>query len=102
MAGGRTAVEMDAERRDAKPWRKWYSTARWRALRLAVLARDGWKCRQTGVLLSGVPYAPDSAVADHIVPHRGDPALFWDIDNLQAVAKEWHDGRKQRQDRASR
>jgi 5-methylcytosine-specific restriction enzyme A len=30
-------------------------------------------------------------VVDHIVPHRGDPALFWDESNWQAMAKVCHD-----------
>lgn len=76
-----------------------YRTARWRALRLEVLRRDGWTCRQTGVLLIGKHPAPDSPVVDHIVPHRGDEALFWDPANLQAVAKGWHDAEKQRLER---
>ena len=28
---------------------------------------------------------------DHIVPHRGDPALFWDGANWQALCKPCHD-----------
>lgn len=27
---------------------------------------------------------------DHIVPHRGDPALMWDSDNWQALCKHCH------------
>ena len=82
--------------------RNLYSTRRWRDLRQVVLARDGWMCRQTGIALTGPRNAPDSPVVDHIVPHRGNLALFWDIENLQAVSKEWHDGEKQRRDHAER
>jgi 5-methylcytosine-specific restriction protein A len=32
-----------------------------------------------------------SRVVDHIVPHRGDPDLFWNEDNWQALAKVCHD-----------
>ncbi len=73
----------------------WLNTARWRKLRREVLRRDGYRCRQTGVILDGVYPAGNSAVVDHIVPHRGDEALFWDPANLQAVAKAWHDREKQ-------
>lgn len=73
----------------------WLNTPRWRRLRLRVLARDGYRCQQTGVVLDGVFPAPSSPVVDHKVPHRGDQALFWDEDNLQAVSKEWHDSVKQ-------
>jgi 5-methylcytosine-specific restriction protein A len=29
-------------------------------------------------------------VTDHIVPHRGDPALLWDPANLQALCARCH------------
>lgn len=90
----------DAERAKLKPWRAWYTSSRWKALRRKVLARDGYTCRQTGVALVGKAPAPDSPVVDHIRPHRGDPALFWAEDNLQAVSKAWHDSEKQREERA--
>lgn len=30
-------------------------------------------------------------VVDHIIPHRGDEALFWDEKNWQALCKPCHD-----------
>lgn len=77
-------------------WRKWYSTARWARLRRKVLARDLWTCQATGVALVSGRTAPNAAVVDHIRPHRGNPALFWDERNLRAVCKQWHDSEKQR------
>lgn len=69
-----------------------------------MFKRDGWMCQQTGVLLVGTYPDADSAVADHIVPVRSfwwtQPELFWDMDNLQSVAKSWHDSEKQKQERA--
>lgn len=32
-----------------------------------------------------------ATVVDHIVPHRGDPKLFWDENNWQALCKRCHD-----------
>lgn len=32
-----------------------------------------------------------AAVVDHIIPHRGDEALFWDENNWQALCKRCHD-----------
>lgn len=52
-------------------------------------------CQRTGVLLIGGKTAPNSAVVDHIQPHRGNMDLFWDERNLMAVAKSWHDKTKQ-------
>lgn len=77
-----------------------YRTKRWRDLRLKILERDLYTCRQTGVILSGIYPAPNSAVVDHIKPHRGDEILFWDIENLQSVAKSWHDSVKQAREKA--
>lgn len=81
-------------------WRAWYKTKRWQQLRRSVLERDGYVCQQTGVLLVGKYPSPNSAVADHITPHRGDPILFWDANNLQAVSKAYHDSEKQRLENA--
>jgi 5-methylcytosine-specific restriction protein A len=73
-------------------WRGWYKTKRWQELRLHVFVRDAYKCQRTGVLCLGRHPAPNSPVANHKVPHRGDPALFWDPDNVETVAKQVHDG----------
>lgn len=40
-------------------------------------------------------------VVDHIRPHRGDQALFWDPANHQALCKPHHDRAKQREERAA-
>lgn len=82
-------------------WRQWYKSARWQRLRHQVLVRDTYTCRQTGVILAGKANAPDSPVVDHIKQHNGDPALFWDPANLQAVSKVWHDSEKQALERRS-
>ncbi|MET3924590.1 HNH endonuclease [Devosia sp. 2618] len=82
--------------------RGWYKSARWQALRQEVLARDLYTCQQTGVILLGSTNTPDSPVVDHIKQHHGDPELFWDVNNLQAVTKAWHDSEKQRQERRQR
>jgi 5-methylcytosine-specific restriction endonuclease McrA len=37
-----------------------------------------------------------ATVVDHIKPHRGDPELFWDASNHQALCKHCHDSHKQR------
>ncbi|WP_121062198.1 HNH endonuclease [Chachezhania antarctica] len=98
-ASGDTRAQ-DRERYKVKPWRAWYSSTRWHKLRRQILKRDGHTCRQTGVPLIGKRDDPDAPVIDHIVEHKGDPVLFWDPENLQAVAKAWHDSEKQKQERA--
>ena len=32
-----------------------------------------------------------ATVVDHIVPHRGDKKLFWDMYNWQSLCKDCHD-----------
>ncbi|UWR17786.1 HNH endonuclease [Sulfitobacter pontiacus] len=92
--------EQDRARDQLKPWRAWYSLKRWKDLRRKILARDAYTCTQTGVALVGKAPAPNSPVVDHIREHNGDPFLFWDEDNLQAVSKQYHDTEKQRIERA--
>lgn len=82
------------KRRDAeKPWRRWYKLQRWKTLRLIVLARfpSCTRCLPERVT--------PSTVADHIKPHRGDPALFWDLDNLTGLCATCHNSAKSREDR---
>jgi 5-methylcytosine-specific restriction protein A len=51
------------------------------------------RCVQRG-LISEV-YA-----VDHIVPHRGDPALFWEPQNHQSLCRTCHNAKSQRERRA--
>ncbi|MDP2026435.1 HNH endonuclease [Sulfuriferula sp.] len=37
-------------------------------------------------------------VVDHIVPHKGDQALFWDKTNWQSLCKSHHDAKTARED----
>ena len=32
-----------------------------------------------------------ASVVDHIVPHKGDTSLLWDMDNREAMCKYHHD-----------
>lgn len=89
-----------AERERNQPNRKWYHSERWKQLRLKVLVRDDYTCKQTGQICAGEHPAPNSPVVDHIRPHHWDEALFWDINNLQTVTKAYHDSEKQKQERA--
>lgn len=91
----KSEVDRSRQRDATQPWRAWYKTSRWQKLRRTILKRDGYACQTTKVGLVGKYPAPNSPVVDHIKPHRGDPDLFWDPDNLQAVCKSWHDKQKQ-------
>lgn len=94
-----TRVERDRVR-DAQPWRRWYKTARWQALRMAILTRDMFTCQWLGC--GRVEPDTSKLVADHREPHRGDERLFWDQDNLWCLCKHCHDSAKQRQEHRAR
>lgn len=85
-----------------EPWRAWYSLARWRSpehgLRMRVLIRDRFTCQL--VECGRIERRTHLLVADHVIPHRGDAALFWDEGNLQTLCKDCHDRVKQAEERA--
>ena len=80
-------------------WRAWYHTTRWRKLRWSVLADAGFRCKRCGFV--SCDGTGSDLVADHVTPHRGDAALFWDRDNLQPLCIPCHSGDKQREERAA-
>ncbi len=63
-----------------------YSSARWRALRRAVLIRDGWQCVQCG--REGRLSAANEV--DHVLPRDAQPELEWEMQNLQSLCKPCH------------
>jgi 5-methylcytosine-specific restriction protein A len=40
-----------------------------------------------------------ATVVDHIIPHRGDEELFWDVSNWQSLCKRCHDSVKAKEER---
>lgn len=70
-------------RRPNRDVRRWYYTARWARLRVAVLLAACHTCTACGQVCLVLD-------VDHVIPHRGDPLLFWDRNNLQALCKSCH------------
>jgi 5-methylcytosine-specific restriction endonuclease McrA len=69
--------------RNHRPGHLLYGRARWKKdTQPAVLRRDPvcCHCKRHG-----------STVVDHIIDHRGDERLFYDMKNLQGLCKECHD-----------
>ena len=62
--------------------------ARWRKARKRYLTKHPL-CVEC--LKKDPPMYREATVVDHIRPHRGDPVLFWDESNWQALCKECHD-----------
>ncbi|TNJ48100.1 HNH endonuclease [Phaeobacter sp. B1627] len=88
----------EAKRRTVRPSRKWYDSKGWRG-------PTGRRRRQLEAeplcrMCSAHPKQL-ATVADHIVPHRDDYALFW-FGALQSLCKACHDIRKQRIERRAK
>lgn len=96
LQGG--AAVHDKTRAKVNPLRKLYGTARWQRLRWDVLVRDEFTCKRCGVTLTDT----SQLVADHIRPHRGDEALFWDKGNLQCLCAGCHNSAKQAEEARDR
>lgn len=90
----------ERERLQAEPWRRWYQTAEWRALRMRVLTRDGFRCQC--VDCQGRYVWPLATIADHKVPHRGHAADFWNEDGIQALTTVCHNRKTAREVNARR
>lgn len=83
--------ERNRYRYQTQEWRKWYSSREWQVLRRQCFERDAYICQRTGELCSGKGHERNSPVANHKIPHHGDRALFFNLDNLETTTKEVHD-----------
>lgn len=92
----KSEAQIDRERADRNEGRAWYKTVAWRRLRWQVLLDALFTCERCK---AGWGHDTAQLVCDHIAPHRGDAALFWDRANLQCLCKACHDGAKQREER---
>jgi len=87
--------DYEARRRAAFDWRRWYGTARWRAVRAEQLAQEPL-CRMCAA--DGEVRA--ATVCDHVEPHRGDEAKFWN-GPFQSLCAFHHNRDKQSAERAA-
>jgi len=62
-----------------------YNSPQWQSMRNTQLAKDPWcaDCLKHG------EHVPATDV-DHVVPHHGDPVLFFDETNLQSLCQSDH------------
>jgi 5-methylcytosine-specific restriction enzyme A len=81
---GRPDKEPRRERRGSAASRGY--DGRWRKARLGFLRKHPLCCH---CLERGRTTA--ATVVDHIIPHRGDKALFWNRENWQPLCKSCHD-----------
>lgn len=69
----------------------------WRKAREAYLADHPLcvRCEELGITRL-------ATIVDHIKPHRGEQALFWDAANWQALCERCHNSHKRRLERSGR
>ena len=82
------AVQQEHTRRN-RDVRTWYYTARWARLRQQVLVQSAYTCAVCRRVLLDLE-------VDHIVKHGGDPALFWNTQNLQPLCRTCHQSKTAR------
>lgn len=67
-----------------------YASRQWRALRINQLQNNPLCafCLSQNLIVS-------ASIVDHVIPHKGNKALFFQPDNLQSLCKLCHDKTKQ-------
>lgn len=83
----------DQRSTEASAYRKLYKTSRWQRLRERQLTAHPL----CAYCLQQEDVTP-ATVCDHVRPHKGDEALFFDPDNLQSLCAPCHDRIKQREE----
>jgi 5-methylcytosine-specific restriction enzyme A len=73
--------------------RSLYKTAQWSKLRRYALSLN-----PLCVYCAKTHRVALATVVDHIIPHKGDIALFYDPHNLQCLCKKCHDSTKAREE----
>jgi 5-methylcytosine-specific restriction protein A len=84
-------LRLEQEARRETSHRRGYDR-RWAKARAVFLTRHPLcaACYSKGLITA-------AAEVDHVVPHRGDPALFWDPGNWQALCKPCHSAKTARE-----
>jgi 5-methylcytosine-specific restriction protein A len=78
---------------EALAYRAWYKSPSWEIMRDLRLTANPFcaYCERQGRLVR-------ATVCDHVRPHRGDPDLFFDLENTQSLCKRCHDSTKAREE----
>ena len=67
-----------------------YTSKRWRDIRIKVIRRDKYKCQQCGVLCLGKAKGKPSPEVDHIQERKTHPQLAYNMGNLQVLCRSCH------------
>ncbi|MET0154758.1 MAG: HNH endonuclease signature motif containing protein [Rickettsiales bacterium] len=84
-AGRHSSTIRETEKRRGSAASRGYGH-RWRKERAAYLAAHPLcrECERRGEVRQ-------ADIVDHVVPHKGDMAAFWDVSNWQPLCKPCHD-----------
>jgi len=84
-------TEHNKYKKNKNEWATWYSTTRWRKARQQYLALHPLcvECLKDNRLIT-------ADVVDHIVDHKGNHELFWDMNNWQALCIKHHNSKTAR------
>jgi hypothetical protein len=100
---GMFTMARPSSRPEAEGYRHLYKDHRWcgpGGIRYQALVRDLFTCRRCGCFLNtSNRHHSQAAVVNHKRPHKGDPALFFDLENTESVCKADHDALIQREER---
>jgi 5-methylcytosine-specific restriction protein A len=79
--------------KDRPAYYGWYDLARWKLIREKVLYAFPFcvDCDRAGRTAM-------STIVDHVVPHKGDSGLFWDLENLQGLCAHCHSVKTSKED----
>jgi 5-methylcytosine-specific restriction endonuclease McrA len=86
--------QYDLLRKARQPWRAWYKTVAWLAIRAKRLAEEPLcrRCKARGRLVL-------ANTCDHVEPHRGNRDLFFNYSNTQSLCPLCHNSSKQSEER---
>lgn len=78
----------------AAQYRQWYKTKEWQAIRRQRFAMEPHCrfCAEAGRTIRALS-------CDHVIPHKGNAALFFDLNNTASLCGPCHDSVKQKMER---
>lgn len=85
VSGGRCDLHSTKKIERDPVVKKLYDSPRWKSMRVVQLGKEPWcaECLKRGDHVAATE-------VDHIQPHQGNPALFFDEKNLQSLCKPDH------------
>lgn len=91
------AQPSSSQRRKDVPYQQLYNSTRWRNVRLLHLMKQPL-CQEC--MRAAPPRVREANTVHHVIPHKGDLALFWDPTNLESACAACHSGIIQARERS--